>query len=60
VRVVGAVTSEVNAGMWLPAERFAVGGMHSESLLQLRLPEPLCKNKTAGLITLEGSEADGR
>jgi hypothetical protein len=55
-----AVTPEISAGMWLPAEHFASGGMHPEPLVQPNLQELLRENKTAGLVTLEGSEADGR
>jgi hypothetical protein len=45
--------------MWLPADRFAVGSRHSEYLVQPNLPQPLRENKTTGLVTLEGPEADG-
>ena len=58
--MVAAVTPEMIAGMWLPAGHFAAGHMHSEPLVQLNLPQPVRKNKTAGLITWEGSETDGR
>jgi hypothetical protein len=58
--MVVAVTPEISAGMWLPAEYFAFADMHSVPLVQLNLPQSLRQNKTAGLITLEGSETDGR
>ena len=57
--MVAAVTADMNAGMWLPAEHFAVGSTRLRSVAQLNLPQPLRKNKTTGLITLEGSETDG-
>jgi hypothetical protein len=55
-----AVTPEVDAGMWLPAEHFAVRTTHSEPLVRPNLQQPLRKNKTTGLVTLEGPEADGQ
>jgi hypothetical protein len=58
--MVVAVTPEISAGMWLPAEYFAFADMHSEPLVQLNLPQSLRQNKTAGLVTLEGLEADGK
>jgi len=58
--MVVAVTPEMDAGMWLPAEHFAFGEIHSEPLVQVNLPQSLRENKTAGLVTLEGTEADGR
>jgi hypothetical protein len=58
--MVAAVTPEINAGMSLPAEHFAFAGMHSEPLVRPNLPPPLQQNKTTGLVTLEGPEADGR
>ena len=58
--MVAAVTAEMNAGIWLPAEHFAVGSTRLRPLVQLNLPQPLRKNKTTGLVTLEGTEADGR
>jgi hypothetical protein len=60
VRMVAAVMPEIIAGMWLPAEHFAFGEIHSEPLVQVNLPQSLRENKTAGLVTLEGTEADGR
>jgi hypothetical protein len=58
--MVVAVTPETSAGMWLPAEHFDFGGMHSESSNQPNLQQSLRENKTTGLVTLEGLEADGR
>jgi hypothetical protein len=58
--MVAAVTAEMNAGMWLPAEHFAVGGTRLRPVVRVNLPQPLRRNKTTGLITLEGSETDGR
>ena len=58
--MVAAVTPEIDAGMWLPAGHFAVGSTRLRPVVQVNLPQPLCKNKTAGLVTLEGREADGR
>ena len=58
--MVAAVTPEMDAGMWLPAEHFAFGEIHSEPLVQVNLQQSLQQNKTAGLVTLEGTEADGR
>jgi aromatic ring hydroxylase len=60
VRTVVAVTPEVNAGMWLPAEHFAVRTKFSAPLIYPNLQQSLQQNKTAGLVTLEGLEADGR
>ena len=57
--MVAAVTAEKRVGMWLPAEHFTVGCTRLRSVAQLNLPQPLRKNKTTGLITLEGSETDG-
>jgi hypothetical protein len=58
--MVAAVTPETCAGMWLPAEHFDFGGMRSELSVQPNLQQSLRENKTAGLVTLEGLEADGR
>lgn len=58
--MVAAVTPEINAGMWLPADHFDFGGMHSELSVHPNLQQSLRENKTAGLVTLEGFEADGR
>jgi hypothetical protein len=58
--MVAAVTRERNTGIWLPAGHFAVGSTRLRPVVQLNLPQPLRKNKTTGLVTLEGSEADGR
>jgi hypothetical protein len=57
--MVAAVTADMNAGMWLPAEHFAVGSTRLWPVVQVNLPQPFRKNKTTGLITLEGSETDG-
>jgi hypothetical protein len=58
--MVAAVTPEADSGMWLPAEHFAVGSTPSWRLVQPNLPQPVRKNKTTGLVTLEGPEANGR
>jgi hypothetical protein len=58
--MVAAVAPKINAGMWLPAKHFAVGSTRLRPVVQVNLPQPLCKNKTAGLVTLQGSETDGR
>jgi hypothetical protein len=58
--MVAAVAPEIDAGMWLPAEHFAVGSTRLRPVVQLNLQQPLQQNKTTGLVTLEGSEADGR
>ena len=58
--MVAAVTPEIVAGMWLPAEHFAVHTAHAEPLVRPNLQQPLQQNKTTGLVTLEGPEADGR
>jgi hypothetical protein len=58
--MVAAVTPEINAGMSLPAEHFAVGGTRLRPVVRVNLPRPLQQNKTTGLVTLEGSETDGR
>ena len=58
--MVAAVTAEINVGMWLPAEHFTVGSTRLRPVMQLNLPQPLRKNKTIGLVTLQGSETDGR
>jgi hypothetical protein len=58
--MVAAVTADINVGIWLLAEHFTVGSTRSRSTVQLNLPQPLRKNKTNGLVTLEGSGADVR
>jgi hypothetical protein len=58
--MVAAVTAEMNAGMWLPAEHFAVRTIYSAPSIHPNLQQSLRQNKTAGLVTLEGLEADGR
>jgi hypothetical protein len=58
--MVVAVTPEIVAGMWLPAGHFAVRTTHSEPLVGPNLRQSLQKNKTTGLVTLEGPETDGR
>lgn len=58
--MVAAITPEISAGMWLPAEHFGFVRMHSEPSIHAKLQQSLRQNKTAGLVTLEGSEADGR
>jgi hypothetical protein len=58
--MVAAVTAEIRVGMWLPAEHFTVGGTRLRPVVQPNLPQPLRKNKTTGLVTLEGPGADGR
>jgi hypothetical protein len=58
--MVAAVTPKIDAGMWLPAEHFAVRTIYSAPSIHPNLPQPLRKNKTAGLVTLEGRETDGR
>jgi len=59
VSEVAAVTSRVDAGKWLPAEHFAASRVSLQPSILPNLPQPLRKNKTAGLVTREGSEADG-
>jgi hypothetical protein len=58
--MVAAVAPETYPGMWLPAGHFAFAGTRLRPVVQVNLPQPLRKNKTAGLVTLEGAEADGR
>jgi hypothetical protein len=58
--MVAAVTPKIDAGMWLPAEHFAVRTIYSAPSIQPNLQQSLRQNKTAGLGTLEGREADGR
>jgi hypothetical protein len=53
--MVAVAMAEMNAGMWLPAGYFAVGGTRLPPVVQVNSPQPLRNNKTAGLITLEGS-----
>jgi hypothetical protein len=53
VRLV-AVAPRKSAGMWLPAEHFAVGSTLSGPSVQPNLPQPVPKNKTIGLVTVEG------
>jgi hypothetical protein len=57
--MVGAVTTELSAGMWLPAGHLAVRTAYSAPSVQPNLQQSLQQNKTAGLVTLEGREADG-
>jgi len=58
--MVAAVTSQVTAEMWLPAEHFAFHTAYSAPRFIRNLQQSLQHNKTAGLVTLEGREADGR
>jgi len=58
--MVAGVTPEIDAGMWLPAEHFAIGSKCLWPSVQPNLQQPARKNKTIGLVTLEGSEADGQ
>jgi hypothetical protein len=58
--MVAAVTAEMNAGIWLPAEHFAVRTIYSAPSIRPNLQQSLRQNKTAGLGTLEGSGTDGR
>jgi hypothetical protein len=58
--MVAAVMPETIAGMWLPAEHFAFGEIHSAPSVHPNLQQSLQQNKTAGLVTLEGLAADGR
>jgi hypothetical protein len=57
--MVAAVTPQMDAGMCLPAEHFAIGAPHSHPLVEQNLQQPVRKNKTIGLVMLKGSEADG-
>ncbi len=52
-------TPKVDAGMWLPATHFAVDGTHSGPPVLPGSQRKLLRNKTVGLETLEGAEADG-
>jgi hypothetical protein len=58
--MVAEVMPEINAGIGLPAGHFAVGSTRLRPVVRVNLPQPLRKNKTAGLVTLEGRAADGR
>ena len=58
--MVVAVTPEMDAGMWLLAEHFAARTTSSAPSVHPNLQQSLQQNKTAGLVTLEGTEADGR
>jgi hypothetical protein len=57
--MVAAVTAELNPGTWLPAGHFAVRTNFSAPLIKAKMQQSLQQNKTAGLVTLQGSEADG-
>ena len=57
--MVGAGTTEINAGMRLPAGHFAVRAKFSAPLIYPNLQQSLQQNKTAGLVALEELEADG-
>lgn len=50
--LVAAVSPAIDVGMRLLGGHFNIG-------FQPNLPEPLRINKTVGLVTREGSEADG-
>jgi hypothetical protein len=50
--MVSAVLPQIDAGIWLLSEHFAIG-------VGPNLPQPGRKNKTASLVTLRGSEAHG-
>jgi hypothetical protein len=59
VRKVAAVTPEIEAGIWLPAERFACTTPTS-SPVHPNLQQSVGKNKTVGLVGPEGVDPDGR
>jgi hypothetical protein len=59
VRKVAAVTPEIDAGTWLPAEHFALRGTSLWPPVHPNLPQPVRKNKTVGLVAREGADADG-
>jgi hypothetical protein len=48
VRMVSAALPQIDAGIWLLSEHFAIG-------VGPNLPQPGRKNKTASLVTLRGS-----
>jgi hypothetical protein len=58
--MVAAVTPKIDAGIWLPAEHFAVRTIYTAPSIHPNLRQSLGQNKTVGLVTLEGLEADGR
>jgi hypothetical protein len=59
VSEVAAVTSQAHAETWLPADHFALACAPSQPSIRLNLPQSLRQNKTAGLVTLRRSDADG-
>ena len=54
-----AVTSKVEAGMWLPAEHFVLSSANLQPSILLNLPQPARNNKTVGLVVWEGAGTDG-
>jgi len=54
-----AATLASDAEFRLFAAHFVVGRVHSESLVELNLPQPLRNNKTVGLVAWEGADGDG-
>jgi hypothetical protein len=59
VSEVGAFTLLVDAQTSLPADHFAFVAAPSRPSIWMNLPQPLRQNKTAGLVTGEGADADG-
>ena len=49
----------IDAEFRLSAGDFVVRGIASGSLVELNLPQPVRNNKTVGLVTWEGADADG-
>ncbi len=56
---VAAVTPEAVAGIWLSAGHFVVDSIHSGSLGEPNLSQPVRNNKTVGLVAWEEADADG-
>ncbi len=58
VRMVGGVPKR-DAEFRPSAGHFVVGSIHSGTLVEPNLPQPVRNNKTVGLVAWEGADADG-
>ena len=59
VRMDSAAMRAIDAEFRLSAGDFVLRGIASGSLVELNLPQPVRNNKTVGLVTWEGADADG-
>jgi len=59
VRKGSAATPAIEAEFRLTDGHFVAGSIHSGSLVEPNLPQPVRNNKTVGLVAWEGADADG-